>query len=64
MSLNHYTEPDQLKILEQMMRINHALKQIDLLSPSIPDNLLYKYEEYLNMLHQLGEKLDELTSKD
>jgi len=22
------------------------------------------YEEYLNMLHQLGEKLDELNSKD
>ena len=64
MSLNHYTNPDQLKILEQMMRINHALKQIDLLSPSIPDNLLCKYEEYLNMLHQLGEKLDELNSRD
>jgi hypothetical protein len=47
-----------------MLRINHALAQIDLMgngANQIPDVYLNKYEEYLNLLNELGEKLDKIS---
>jgi len=50
-----------------MLRINHALAQIDLMgkgSSQIPDIYLNKYEQYLNLLNELGEKLDKISNHE
>ena len=48
-----------------MIRINQALSQIDLMgrkAEKIPNAYLDKYEEYLNLLNELGEKLDKISN--
>lgn len=65
--LKHYSTPEQVQLLDQMLRINHALAQIDLMGKStsqIPDVYLNKYEQYLNLLNELGEKLDKISNHE
>lgn len=65
--LKHYNTPEQVQLLDQMLRINHALTQIDLMGKGvnqIPDIYLNKYEQYLNLLSELGEKLDKVLDNE
>ena len=65
--MKHYDTPEQIRLLDQMMRINQALSQIDLMgrkAEKIPNAYLDKYEEYLNLLNELGEKLDKISNHE
>ena len=65
--MKHYDTPEQIRLLDQMIRINQALSQIDLMgrkAQKIPSTFLDKYEEYLNLLNELGEKLDKISNHE
>lgn len=59
--LQHYSDPQQIHILEQMTQISNALSQYELTSNTSSPN----YERYLTMLEQLEQVLLSLRdSKD